>query len=249
MSFIVCRNCKKFVTVNDNVPLNFDKCQNCGHTLEYAGDSNELNYIMNDIEIPKVAYQKICASCKSLNPRQTGMCLFCGSPNFLYQYDVNSINQYNQSIERLQNESGVVVKVYDQKSLSSLLLKILSIFIGVFDFIFFVAIGLEYTIGLAIVEQNPMLVATQHTTTVFMIMVLSLLLSGFLISFVLPRVSYKESFKLSSLIGIVVGLLCFLVVKDILAVLLVAIVCGFFSGVGGLLGELLVHKILRQVNK
>lgn len=248
MSYIVCRNCKNVVIADESQPLNFDKCHNCGHVLEYAGDDNELNCIMNNIEIPKVAYHKICASCHSLNPRQTGMCLFCGSTGFLLQYDANSVNQYNRSIENLADNPEVVVRVYNQRNMANLFLKILSVVVGLFDFLFFFAIGLEFTVGLSNVEKNPMLIASQNFVTISLILVLSLLLAGFLISFVLPRVSYKDSFKLSSMVGIIVGLSTILVVKDISMIVLAILFCGFLSGLGGLMGELLIHKILNRIN-
>lgn len=248
MSYIVCRNCKKFVTADESHPLNFDKCQNCGHTLEYACDDTELNCIVNNIEMPKVAYHKICATCNSLNPRQTGMCLFCGSSTFLLQYDADSVNRYNKSIESLNDNPAVVVQVRNQRNMASLFLKALSVIVGLFDFLFFFAIGIEYTIGLSKVEKNPMLIVSQNYVTISLVLVASLLLSGFLISFVLPRVSYKDSFKLSSVVGIIIGLSTILVVKDILMVAFAILFCAFLSGLGGLLGELLVHTILKRIN-
>lgn len=248
MSYIVCRNCKKFVIADESVPLNFDKCQNCGHTLEYACDDNELNCIVHDVEMPKIAYQKICASCNSINPRQTGMCLFCGSTSFFLQYESDSINQFNKSIEALENNPDLKVKVNVQPNLTYVFLKILSIIVGLFDFFFFFAIGIEYTLGLANVEKNPLAMVTQNYVTVSLILVLSLLISGFLISFVLPRVSFKESFKISSIVGILIGLSTILVVKDIPMVILAVLLCGFLSGMGGFLGELIVHKILGRMH-
>ena len=248
MSYIVCRNCKKFVTADESHPLNFDKCQNCGHTLEYACDDTELNCIVNNIEMPKVAYHKICATCNSLNPRQTGMCLFCGSSTFLLQYDADSVNRYNKSIESLNDNPAVVVQVRNQRNMASLFLKALSVIVGLFDFLFFFAIGIEYTIGLSKVEKNPMLIVSQNYVTISLVLVTSLLLSGFLISFVLPRVSYKDSFKISSVVGIIIGLSTILVVKDILMVAFAILFCAFLSGLGGLLGELLVHTILKRIN-
>ncbi|AWX32527.1 hypothetical protein [Methanosphaera sp. BMS] len=248
MSYIVCRNCKNVVIPDESQPLNFDKCHNCGHVLEYARDNTELNCIMNNIEIPKIAYHKICAKCHSLNPRQTGMCLFCGSTRFLLQYDANSVNNYNKSIENLSDNPEMVVMVHNQHNLASLFLKILSVIVGLFDFLFFFAIGIEYTLGLANVQKNPMLAVSQNYATISLILVLSLLLAGFLISFVLPRVSYKDSFKLSSLVGIIVGLSTVLVVKDIPMMLIAILFCGFLSGLGGFIGELLVHKILNRMN-
>lgn len=248
MSYIVCRNCKKFVTADESRPLNFDKCQNCGHVLEYACDDNELNCIVHNIEMPKVAYHKICTTCSSLNPRQTGMCLFCGSTTFLLQYDTNSVNRYNKSVEELNNNADLVVKVYDQRNMANFFLRLLSVIVGLFDFLFFFAIGLEYTIGLANVEKNPMMIATQNFATISTILVISLVLAGFLISFVLPRVSYRDSFKMASIVGIIVGLSTILVVKDIAMIILAIAFCGILSGLGGLVGELLVHKILNRMN-
>lgn len=73
MSFIVCRSCKKFVEVDEKLPLNFYKCENCGHTLEFAANETELKMILNDITLPEISYNKICASCNSLNPRNRRM--------------------------------------------------------------------------------------------------------------------------------------------------------------------------------
>ena len=49
MSFIVCRSCKKFVEVDEKLPLNFYKCENCGHTLEFAANETELKMKPKDV--------------------------------------------------------------------------------------------------------------------------------------------------------------------------------------------------------
>ena len=248
MSYIVCRNCKKFVTADESQPLNFYKCQNCGHILEYARDDNELNCIVHNIEMPKMSPHKICATCQSLNPRQTGMCLFCGSKTFLVQYSYEGVDDYDRSIESMVDNPDMVVKVYDQRNMANFFLKLLSVIVGLFDFIFFFAIGIEYTLGLANVQKDPMAIISQNYMTVSLVLILSLLISGFLISFVLPRVSYKDSFKVSSVVGVIVGLSTLLVVKDISLIIISMLLCGFLSGMGGLIGELLVHKILNRMN-
>ena len=176
------------------------------------------------------------------------MCLFCGSSTFLLQYDADSVNRYNKSIENLNDNPAVVVQVRNQRNMANLFLKALSVIVGLFDFLFFFAIGIEYTIGLSKVEKNPMLIVSQNYVTISLVLVASLLLSGFLISFVLPRVSYKDSFKISSVVGIIIGVSTILVVKDILMVAFAILFCAFLSGLGGLLGELLVHTILKRIN-
>lgn len=248
MSYIVCKNCKKILEVADDIPLNFHKCEDCGHVLKFAGDANELNCIINDIEIPEITYEKICSSCKSLNPRQTGACLFCGATDFQYQYDADSVRRYNESVSNLKNPTQIVV-TKPLSGITSSFFKIISILVGVFDFLFFFFIGVEYTIGIEIAQQNPMAVAMQNSTLLSLILFSSLILAGFLVSFVLPRVSYKEVFKISSCVGIIVGCVALVSMGDILLGLVAVLIFGVASGFGGFLGELLVHKILKHANK
>lgn len=253
MSFIVCRNCKKFVKVDVNVPLNFDKCQNCGNTLEFAGDSNDLNYIINDIEIPKVSSNKICASCHSINPRETGTCLFCGSSSFLLQYDADSVNKYNKSVSDIQERgNAIIIQTSNNVTRIPFFVKVISIVMGLVDFFFFAFVGLQLTIDLsAISSLNPADVIayiTPHANNITLVIVASLLLSGILATFIIPKISYKQAFKLTSVIGIIIGLSTLYLNMGIGVLIASIIFCGLFTGLGGLIGEAVVHFLLSKLN-
>lgn len=253
MSFIVCRNCKKFVKVDVNMPLNFDKCQNCGNTLEFAGDNNDLNYIINDIEIPKVSSNKICASCHSINPRETGTCLFCGSSSFLLQYDADSVNKYNKSVNDIQQRgNAIIIQTSDNVTKLPFFIKLISIIMGLVDFFFFAFIGLQMTIDLsAITSLSPaeaITFLTPYANNIALVIVVSLILSGILATFIIPKISYKQAFKLTSVIGIVIGLSTLYLNMDIGILIASVIFCGLFTGIGGMIGEAVVHFLLSKLN-
>lgn len=253
MSFIVCRNCKKFVQVDVNMPLNFDKCQNCGNTLEFAGDNNDLNYIINDIEIPKVSSDKICASCHSVNPRQTGTCLFCGSTNFHFQYDADSVNRYNESVNDMQERgSAVIIQTASNSVRLPFLMKLVSIIIGLVDFFFFAFIGLQFTVDISVLTSlnyvEIMNYLTPHAYNISLVIVLSLLLSGILAMFVIPIISYKQAFRLTSMIGIIIGLSTLYLNIGLTLTLASIIFCAIFTGIGGIIGEVIVHFLITRLN-
>lgn len=60
---------------------------------------------------------------------------------------------------------------------------------------------------------------------------------------IIPRMSYKDSMEISSSIGIVVGLITFIATKDLYTVILSIIFCSILSGIGGLIGEFIIHKL------
>lgn len=246
MSYIVCRNCKKFVKVNETAPLVFDKCENCGHTLEFAVDGRELQLILKGIEIPQISYHKICASCKSINPREAGVCLFCGSANFNLQYDLDSINKYKESLNLGQmsfpqeiSSDEVVTTSLSNKGLY----KILAVVLGIIDFFFIATIGLGLVIGNDTIPADVVGFINQNFSVLSLILVLALLISGFLAVFVLPKMTYRDSFKLSSVIGVIIGLLTLLVYRDITVIIIAVIGCAILTGIGGVLAEVIVHKV------
>lgn len=246
MSYIVCRNCKKFVKVNETAPLVFDKCENCGHTLEFATDERELQLILKGIEIPKISYHKICASCKSINPREAGACLFCGSTNFNLQYDIDSINKYRESLNIGQmpfpqeiSPNEVVTTSLSNKGLY----KILAVILGIIDFFFVTMIGLGLIIGNDTIPTDVVGFINQNFDVLSIILVLALLISGFLAVFILPKMTYKDSFKVSSIIGVIIGLLTLLVSTDITVIILAVVGCAILTGIGGVLAEVIVHKV------
>lgn len=252
MSFIVCRNCKRFVQVDVNMPLNFDKCQNCGHVLEFAGDDKDLNYIINDIDVPKISYNKICASCNSINPRETGSCLFCGSNSFHLQYDEDSVNRYNKSVNDMQERgSAVIIQTGSNVTKLPFFIKLISVAIGLVDFFFFAYVGLQFTIDLSSVtslSQTELLAyLSPYATNLTMVLVGSLLLSGILATFVIPKISYKQAFRLTSVIGILIGLSTLYLHMGISIIVTAIIFCGLFTGIGGIVGEAIVHYLISKL--
>lgn len=252
MNYIVCRNCKHFSQVNANVPLNFDKCENCGHTLEFAGDERELQFILRDIELPKVSYNKVCSVCKSANPRETGACLYCGSTSFQLQYDLDSINKYQQSLNNLDENNKEFIKqevTVNQSSMSmGWIFKIFSVFIGLIDFLLFASLGIELFIGdVNLLSTNPMIFAQQYFNEILLITVCSLLIAGILAIFVLPKMSYKNSFLTSAMIGVIIGVITGILSKSLLVFVMGAILFGILTGIGGLIGEVLVRKLIRRI--
>lgn len=246
MGFIACTQCKKFLRVPDNAPLNFDKCQNCGHTLEFASDEQELNLIMSGIQMPKIKYEKVCSKCNSVNPTETGMCLFCGSSDFQIQYNPESVQSYNQKILNNINYGNVNVEEESAKIRKfTLIIKIFAVIIGLIDFLFFFLLGFQFTIGLNSISEKMFMISNPHFLTVVLILIVSLLLSGLFVSFVLPRISYNESFKTASLIGTIVGIAYCYFSSNIIHILAVIILATLITGIGGLIGEMLIHKLSR----
>lgn len=260
MSYVVCRNCKRFVRVNENAPLVFDKCENCGHTLEFASDEQELQLILKGINLPEVSYHKVCSVCKSINPRETGSCLYCGSTKFQLQYDLNSLKQYQDSINNINrtyiNQEGSnqfpnqQIRINPQIASVSWTFRLISVVLGIIDFFFFALIGVGFIIG---DETIPSTTATmmpfimQNIQSLTIVLIASLIIAGILSVFVLPRMSYRQSFQNSSLIGIVVGLITLAVSKNITVIVVAVIGCGLVTGFGGLIGEVIVQQLSKRL--
>jgi len=120
------------------------------------------------------------------------------------------------------------------------------------DFFFFAFVGLQLTIDLsAISSLNPADVIayiTPHANNITLVIVASLLLSGILATFIIPRISYKQAFKLTSVIGIIIGLSTLYLNMGIGVLIASIIFCGLFTGLGGLIGEAVVHFLLSKLN-
>ncbi len=245
MSYIVCPNCRRVVEVSLDEPIEFDKCGECGHTCELAVDDQELQLLLQGIHIPSISYQKVCANCHSVNPRQTGLCLYCGGKNFHLQYDQESIRNYNQQMSNIRI-MGVPNQTGNRQAnmASSGMYKVLAVFMGLIDFFFFASIGLEYVIGgqsLPSTTEALMPFITANFVSLMLILIIALLLSGILCVFVLPKMNFSDSFKVSSVVGIVVGVVSILASRSIIVLILAILICGACSGVGGLIGEVFVH--------
>lgn len=261
MSYVVCRNCKRFVRVNDNAPLVFDKCENCGHTLEFASDEQELQLILKNINLPKVSYHKVCSVCKSINPRETGACLYCGSTKFQLQYDLDSLRQYQESINNINrtytNQEGSnqqfpnqQIIINPQVASVSWVFRLISVVLGIIDFFFFALIGVGFIVGdktipSTTVAMMPFIMQNMQSLTI--VLIASLIIAGILSVFVLPRMSYRQSFQNSSLIGIIVGLITLAVSKNITVIIGAVIVCGLVTGFGGLIGEMIVQQLSKRL--
>lgn len=251
MSYIVCRNCKKFVEVDDLTPLNFDKCDKCGHTLEFAGTNADLHFILNDIIVPEISYQKICSSCKSSNPREAAYCLKCGSTSFQLQYDIESLNKIQKGMNinsaDINPQPTIIIKTgkstFSPKN--SILFRSFSLLIGLIDFLFFSLIGVQFVLGSSEMPANVMAFVTQHLTPLMLVISVSLILAGIMSVAVIPKMSYRDSLETSSTIGLVVGIATLLVSNDIVTVIVAIIFCSILSGIGGLLGEFLINKLIR----
>lgn len=253
MSYIVCRNCKKFVEVDDLIPLNFDKCDKCGHTLEFAGTNSELQLILNDIYLPEVSDKKICSDCKSENPREAVYCLKCGSTSFQLQYDIGGFNQNMAKMGNNTNEEGIpnsaIIIQTGLPSFSpknSILFRLFSLIIGLIDFFFFALIGVQLVLGSSEMPADILAFVTQHLTPLMIVISVSLVLAGLMSVLVIPKMTYRDSLETSSTIGLVVGIATILASKDILTIIVAMVFCSVLSGIGGLLGEFIIHKLLRK---
>ncbi|RAP47014.1 MAG: hypothetical protein BZ135_02945 [Methanosphaera sp. rholeuAM6] len=251
MSFIVCRKCKKFVKVDERQPLNFDKCDNCGHTLEFASNDTELNMVLNDVIIPEISYQKICASCNALNPRETGACLSCGSTNLHLQYDMENIREqsnveYVNPGEQINTRTIIIRAGTGFSPKNSILFRLFSLLIGLVDFFFFALLGIQLILGNSELPSDLMAFATQNMYQLTAVIVVSLILAGMMSVMIVPQMSYRDSLETSSTIGLIVGLVTLLASKDIVAVLISVVICSLLSGIGGIIGEFIIHKLLRR---
>ncbi|RAP44643.1 hypothetical protein [uncultured Methanosphaera sp.] len=259
MSYIVCPNCKRFVKVNDSAPLAFDKCENCGHVLEFAADEQELQFILRGIELPKISYYKICSNCKSVNPRETGTCLYCGGTRFQLQYDMDSVNKYNQSIRNMAGVSSTDSQQNNTHQFSytsqgdihtNWLFRVVAMILGVIDFFFFALVGLGFIVDESNLPSSTaeiMTFVSQNMESLMIILVGSLLIAGILAVFILPRMSYKDSFTTSSTIGLIIGIITITVSRDVLVILSSIVVCGIITGIGGVIGEFIVQKLTKMI--
>ncbi len=255
MSYIVCRNCKKFIEVDESRPLNFDKCENCGHTLEFACNNTELQMMLNDVLIPQISYNKVCASCHSVNPKETASCLHCGSTNLQLQYDLESIQQYqndkqNMGIDAINmgNTRTIIIKSGENFSpKNSIIVRIFSLIIGLVDFFFFSLIGIQYILGSSELPSDVMAFATQNMYSLTLVISVALVLSGLMSVMIIPRMSYRDSVETASTLGIVVGLITLIAAKDLLTVIVAIVLCTILTSIGGLIGEFIIHKLTRRL--
>lgn len=278
MSYVVCRNCKRFVQVNPYAPLSFDKCTNCGHTLEYASSPTELQLLLHGIEMPEVSYKKVCSVCKSENPREVGSCMYCGATDFNLKYDEDSIRKYNESMMKAQsmqfNQQQGEAQQQDQSSISpnmqntgsstqiiinpeikpdkskQFLFGVISVIMGFIDFIFFITLGLFMIAGDNLPTTTEAIIpfVTQNLASLSIVVVVSLLLAGLVPIFILPRMSYKSSFKMSAIIGVVIGVCTLFVGYDVLTCIFTMIIAAILTGVGGVIGEFIVHRLTKMIN-
>lgn len=253
MSYIVCRNCKNYEEVDDNQPLNFYKCTNCGHTLEFAGDNTELHFILQDVQFPKLNYNKICLNCNSTNPREAVACLHCGSSDLQFQYDFDSFDgfegmTFGQGGENFQSDvqPRIIIKQVNVSPTSNLLFRLISLIVGLIDFFFFTMIGIQFVLGSSEVPADVFAFVSQNLYSIMIIICVSLILSGLLSILVFPRMSYGDAVKTSSTIGVIVGLSTILVSKNLLVIIVAMVFCTLFSSLGGLIGEFLIHKIFSK---
>lgn len=248
MCYVVCRNCKRYTKVDGSAPLSFDKCENCGHLQEFAENDKELQYILKGIEKPKVTYNKRCKACNSINPRETGTCLFCGSTEFYYQYDMNSLNQYQKTMSGLTNPYIPQQNSNNTKKVHiNLGFRVFSLFIGLTDFIFFLLIGIQLVLGDINITVNPLSIVSQHFQPLLAILIISLFLSGLLSIFAMPRMSYKDSFKIGGTLGIIIGIVTGILSKNVQVFILGVILFGILTGIGGLVGEYIVQAITKKI--
>lgn len=251
MSFIVCRSCKNYVAVDENLPLSFDKCEKCGHVLEYAANENELRMILNDVVIPKLSDNKICFSCKSINPRQTGACLHCGSTDLHMQYDLNSFPEFhnfnNNQAGDSNNTQTIIIQASPQFTpKNSIIFRLFSLLIGLVDFFFFSLLGIQLILGSSELPKDVMAFAVQHMYPLMGVICLSLILAGIMSVLIIPRMSYRDSMEISSSVGMVVGLVTLLASKNLITVIVSIVLCSLLSGIGGLIGEFIIHKLTRR---
>lgn len=253
MSYIVCQNCKKFVEVDGNIPLNFDKCENCGHILEFVANDNELNMVLNDIQMPKVSYHKICLSCHSMNPRETGACLHCGSTNLHFQYDVESFQDFQEAsgmtsdIDFSNPKEMIIIQATPNFSpKNNILFRIFSLIIGLIDFFFFSLVGLQLILGSSELPTDVMAFATQNVNSLMLIISVSLILAGLMSVLIIPKMSYRDSVVTSSTIGVVVGLITLIASHDFVTLIVSIIVCTVLTSIGGLIGEYIIHRLTRH---
>lgn len=115
--------------------------------------------------------------------------------------------------------------------------------IGLVDFFFFSLIGIQLVLGSAELPADVMAFATQNMYPLMAVICTSLILAGIMSVMIIPRMSYKDSMEISSSIGIVVGLITFIATKDLYTVILSIIFCSILSGIGGLIGEFIIHKL------
>lgn len=253
MSYIVCRNCKKFIKVDETIPLSFDKCENCGHILEFVANDNELGMVLNDIQMPKISDQKICLACNSLNPRETGACLHCGSTNLHFKYDVESFQDFQESsgivtdIDFSEPNKTIIIQANPKFSpKNSFIFRIFSLIIGLIDFFFFSFVGLQLILGTSEIPSDVMAFATQNLYPLMLIISVSLVLAGLMSVLIIPKMSYRDSLVTSSTIGVVVGLITLLASKDLVTLVVSILVCTFLTGIGGLIGEYIIHRLTRH---
>ncbi|RAP49791.1 MAG: hypothetical protein BZ136_02800 [Methanosphaera sp. rholeuAM74] len=252
MSYIVCRNCKNYTQVDANAPLVFDKCENCGHTLEFAENDKALQFVLKDIELPKVAYHKICSNCNALNPRETATCMFCGNSSFLLQYDVESVNKYNDRLNDLKDDPSVVVinnpdnprLSYDNKWYHKLFATVM----GIVDFFMFFIIGIQLTIGELPDTANLMGVVTANMYPLISVVLLSLLFAGVLSVFILPKLDLRDAVTVSASVGLVIGFST-LLVNSFILVALTTLLFGFISALGGLISHVLLRSLVKRIIK
>ena len=76
------------------------------------------------------------------------------------------------------------------------------------------------------------------------VLIVALFVSGFLSIFILPKMKYKDSFMLSGLLGLIIGLITIITTTDILVIIPSMVLCAIITGIGGLVAQFIVHKII-----
>lgn len=269
MSYVVCQKCKRFTQVNPNAPMNFNKCQNCGHTLKFAKNQTELNLLLNGIEMPEVAYEKVCRTCKSTNPREVGACMYCGSTDFTMQYDQESLNKYNQNMKKVRNMvstnpemakeafpdmnipiSGQNMEIKLNSS-QKLIYTMISVIMGFIDFMFFAMVGLFLVIGDKPIPQTTealMPFMMQNITSIAIVSIVALILAGLCSIMIFPPMKYKSAFKTSAITGLVIGLSTLTTGYGIAICLGSMIMASIITGIGGIIGEFCIRKLTKILN-
>ncbi|WP_323735403.1 hypothetical protein PXD04_05695 [Methanosphaera sp. ISO3-F5] len=221
--------------------------------MEFVPNNTELNMVLNNIHIPKVSYNKICLSCNSMNPRETGACLHCGSTNLHFQYDLNSFQDFQKStglvsdIDFSDSNKTIIIQANPNFSpKNSILFRIFSLIIGLIDFFFFSLVGFQFILGSSELPTDIMAFATQNISSLMLIISVSLILSGIMSVLIIPKMSYKDSLTTASTVGVVVGLITLFASKDLLTLIVSIVICTILTGIGGLIGEYIIHRLTRH---
>jgi len=167
------------------------------------------------------------------------------------QYDLNSFPEFAKFNNNQANDSNNTQTIIIQASpqftpKNSLLFRLFSLLIGLVDFFFFSLLGVQLILGSSELPSDVMAFATQNMYPLMGVICLSLILAGIMSVMIIPRMSYRDSMEISSSVGLVVGLVTLLASKDLLTVIISVVLCSLLSGIGGLIGEYIIHKLTRR---